>query len=89
MASRVEEESNALPPGARYLAGYGPNRYSQFAEEWIIRDFFKDKRDISVHREPVTPAKDATVSLSGGVVAIGEVGIAVRDVGRGSPVGVE
>ena len=44
-APRVEEEQNGLPPGARYLAGYGPNRYSQFAEEWIIRDFFKDKRD--------------------------------------------
>ena len=43
-APRVEEEQNALPPGARYLAGYGPNRYSQFAEEWIIRDFFQDKR---------------------------------------------
>ena len=33
-----------LPEGAKYLAGYGPNRYSQFAEEWIIRDFFKDRR---------------------------------------------
>jgi FkbM family methyltransferase len=37
--------ANPLPRGARYLeAGYGPARYSQFAEEWIIRDFFKDKR---------------------------------------------
>jgi FkbM family methyltransferase len=35
-----------LPRGARYLqAAYGPARYSQFAEEWIIRDFFKDRRD--------------------------------------------
>lgn len=33
-----------LPEGAKYLAGYGPTRYSQFAEEWIIRDFFKDRR---------------------------------------------
>src|SRR5262245_10306682 len=39
-------DQNALPRGARYLAAaYGPARYSQFAEEWIIRDFFKDKRD--------------------------------------------
>jgi FkbM family methyltransferase len=39
-------DQNALPPGARYLAAaYGPARYSQFAEEWIIRDFFKDKRE--------------------------------------------
>lgn len=35
----------ALPRGARYLqAAYGPSRYSQFAEEWIIRDFFQDRR---------------------------------------------
>lgn len=35
-----------LPRGARYLqAAYGPARFSQFAEEWIIRDFFQDKRD--------------------------------------------
>jgi FkbM family methyltransferase len=40
------EDPNALPRGARYLAAaYGPDRYSQFAEEWIIRDFFQDKRD--------------------------------------------
>jgi FkbM family methyltransferase len=38
-------DRNALPRGARYLqAAYGPERYSQFAEEWIIRDFFQDKR---------------------------------------------
>ena len=41
-----EENKTALPHGARYLAAaYGPDRYSQFAEEWIIRDFFRDKRD--------------------------------------------
>jgi len=34
-----------LPRGARYLAAaYGPGRYSQFAEEWIVRDFFQDRR---------------------------------------------
>src|SRR5262245_7588503 len=33
-----------MPDGAKYLrAAYGPNHYSQFAEEWIIRDFFKDR----------------------------------------------
>jgi len=38
-------ERDRLPPGARYLAAaYGPDRYSQFAEEWIIRDFFQDRR---------------------------------------------
>lgn len=38
-------ERDALPGGARYLAAaYGPDRYSQFAEEWIIRDFFQDRR---------------------------------------------
>lgn len=37
--------SEGLPRGARYLAAaYGPSRYSQFAEEWIIRDFFQDRR---------------------------------------------
>jgi FkbM family methyltransferase len=39
-------DRTALPRGARYLeAAYGPARHSQFAEEWIIRDFFKDRRD--------------------------------------------
>jgi FkbM family methyltransferase len=34
-----------MPDGAKYLrAAYGPEHYSQFAEEWIIRDFFKDRR---------------------------------------------
>lgn len=37
--------ANALPPGAQHFqAKYGPGRYSQFAEEWIIRDFFQDRR---------------------------------------------
>lgn len=45
-AAQHEREGEALPPGARYLeAAYGPARYSQFAEEWIIRDFFKDRRN--------------------------------------------
>ena len=40
------EDRSGLPRGARYLeAAYGPQRYSQFAEEWIVRDFFKDRRD--------------------------------------------
>ena len=42
---RVNPPQDELPRGAKYLEGYGPNRYSQFAEEWIIRDFFKDRRD--------------------------------------------
>jgi FkbM family methyltransferase len=38
-------EPNPLPGAARYLErAYGPVRYSQFAEEWIIRDFFQDRR---------------------------------------------
>jgi FkbM family methyltransferase len=38
-------EANPLPRGAQYLQkAYGPSRYSQFAEEWIIRDFFQDRR---------------------------------------------
>ena len=46
VASSSAENQNALPRGARYLAAaYGPDRYSQFAEEWIVRDFFQDKRD--------------------------------------------
>ena len=48
VSDRLERQARdplaGLPAGARYLAGYGPNRYSQFAEEWIIRDFFKDRR---------------------------------------------
>lgn len=41
---RADDEGTELPRGAQYLTGYGPNRYSQFAEEWIIRDFFQDRR---------------------------------------------
>jgi FkbM family methyltransferase len=45
-ASSSAPDGPALPPGARYLEkGYGPSRYSQFAEEWIIRDFFRDRRN--------------------------------------------
>jgi FkbM family methyltransferase len=29
----------------RLKARYGPNRHSRFAEEWIIRDYFQDRRD--------------------------------------------
>ena len=45
LVGRPAADSNALPRGAVYLeAAYGPTRYSQFAEEWIIRDFFQDRR---------------------------------------------
>lgn len=30
---------------APFETAYGPGRHSQYAEEWLIRDFFKDKRD--------------------------------------------
>lgn len=44
-ASSPSPDGLALPGGARYLEkAYGPSRYSQFAEEWIIRDFFQDRR---------------------------------------------
>jgi FkbM family methyltransferase len=37
--------STAIPPELAPLeTQYGPGRSSQFGEEWIIRDFFKDKR---------------------------------------------
>ena len=29
----------------RYARSTGPARYSEHAEEWIIRDFFRDQRD--------------------------------------------
>ena len=45
VASPTAVDRTQLPRGARYLqAAYGPERYSQFAEEWIIRDFFQDRR---------------------------------------------
>jgi FkbM family methyltransferase len=36
-----------VPPAeaARLYAAYGPSHFSQNAEEWIIRDFFQDRRD--------------------------------------------
>ena len=37
-------ETAEMPDGAKLRAAYGPEHYSQFAEEWIIRDFFKDRR---------------------------------------------
>lgn len=38
--------SKALHPEARFLADkYGPHRNSYSAEEWIIRDFFQDRKD--------------------------------------------
>jgi FkbM family methyltransferase len=44
-APQPEPVENPLPRAARYLEKYyGPSRYSQFAEEWIIRDFFQDRR---------------------------------------------
>jgi FkbM family methyltransferase len=33
-----------LREAGRLMATYGPNHYSQHQEEWIIRDFFKDRR---------------------------------------------
>lgn len=34
------------PPELRAIqASYGPERYSQHHEEWIVRDFFKDRRE--------------------------------------------
>jgi FkbM family methyltransferase len=30
---------------ARLMAAYGPSHYSENEEEWIIRDFFKDRRN--------------------------------------------
>jgi len=33
------------PPDLQWLrATYGPHKHSQFVEEWIIRDFFRDRR---------------------------------------------
>jgi FkbM family methyltransferase len=44
-AGDAHGHGTTMPPGAKYLAAaYGPAKYSQFAEEWIIRDFFKDRR---------------------------------------------
>ena len=37
-------EPDTLREAARLEAAYGPTHYSQFQEEWIIRDFFKDRR---------------------------------------------
>lgn len=33
------------PEAERFAAKYGPAQNSQFGEEWIIRDFFNDKRN--------------------------------------------
>lgn len=34
-----------LPELRPFAEKYGPSRNSQFGEEWLIRDFFQDKRD--------------------------------------------
>jgi FkbM family methyltransferase len=45
----VEEAITLAGEGVREIAplarAYGPTHFSQFAEEWIIRDFFHDRRD--------------------------------------------
>ena len=33
------------PEGERFAARYGPSQNSQFGEEWLIRDFFSERRD--------------------------------------------
>jgi FkbM family methyltransferase len=35
----------SAPELAALEARYGPTHFSQFGEEWIVRDFFRDKRD--------------------------------------------
>jgi FkbM family methyltransferase len=35
---------SAAQEGARLKDRYGPNRYSLYEEEWIIRDYFQDRR---------------------------------------------
>ena len=46
---RLDEAERLAAYGLRELAplasAYGPEHDSQFAEEWIIRDFFEDKRE--------------------------------------------
>lgn len=37
--------ANGAEEMAPLARAYGPTHFSQFAEEWIIRDFFEDKRD--------------------------------------------
>ena len=47
IATRAASSVNPLltDPSARWLEStYGPERNSQFIEEWIIRDFFKERR---------------------------------------------
>jgi FkbM family methyltransferase len=41
------QRSQAVPSAeARHLRDtYGPDRFSQHGEEWIVRDFFREKRD--------------------------------------------
>jgi len=38
-------ESSAVLEAARLEAAYGPSRFSEHQEEWIIRDHFKDRRE--------------------------------------------
>jgi FkbM family methyltransferase len=38
-------EQTTLQELGRLKAAYGPGRYSENEEEWIIRDFFKDRRE--------------------------------------------
>jgi FkbM family methyltransferase len=38
-------EYTTMQEAARLKAAYGPSHYSEEEEEWIIRDFFKDRRN--------------------------------------------
>ena len=39
--------------------------------------FFRDKRDVSVHHEPLVPARDVDIVVSDGAVLVSEMGVAV------------
>lgn len=45
LAMSRNNPADALPDDVRILAAsYGPNKHSEHYEEWIIRDFFQDRR---------------------------------------------
>jgi FkbM family methyltransferase len=45
LAAAAEMAANGLREIEPLSRAFGPQRNSQFAEEWIVRDFFRDKRE--------------------------------------------
>lgn len=50
--------------------------YDEAVQNDPVVRFLKEKRNDNIHREPIAPARDVNVSLSGGFEVVGDLGMA-------------